>query len=149
MFITGYSDAKVAKDAVNKAGIHNYIEKPWDNEAVRLTVYEALKRKTERESEKLVNVDNVKEALAMLRKHQESISHTTKKENAPPPTIIFEFSSSAEFNTFSFEIQKFDDVNVVDVHMFENRYIITVSVSPYFYRGWKRLDFGVGKKNTV
>ncbi len=52
IIVTGYSDIEIIKEAINKAEIHYYIEKPWDNKNVRSIVYEALKRKTERDADK-------------------------------------------------------------------------------------------------
>ncbi len=40
--ITGYVDVDIAMEAMEKAEIHYYIQKPWDNEDLRLTVREAL-----------------------------------------------------------------------------------------------------------
>jgi YesN/AraC family two-component response regulator len=48
ILITAFSDLSVAKQAINKAEIHNYIEKPWDNDELKKTIFLALKRKGER-----------------------------------------------------------------------------------------------------
>ena len=44
ILITGYPSIDVAREAINKANVHYYIEKPWDNDELRHTVYEAMKR---------------------------------------------------------------------------------------------------------
>jgi CheY-like chemotaxis protein len=49
IIVTGYSDIEIIKEAINKAEIHYYIEKPWDNENVRSIVDEALKRRKKRD----------------------------------------------------------------------------------------------------
>lgn len=41
--ITGYSDLEIAMEALEKARIHYYIQKPWNNEELRLTVLEAMR----------------------------------------------------------------------------------------------------------
>ena len=41
--VTGYSDVEIAMEAMDKAKIHYYVQKPWNNDELRLTVYEALK----------------------------------------------------------------------------------------------------------
>ena len=41
--ITGYTDLDIALEAVDKARVHYYVQKPWDNEELRVTVREALK----------------------------------------------------------------------------------------------------------
>ncbi len=35
IIITGYSDLETAREAINQANVHNYIEKPWDNDSLR------------------------------------------------------------------------------------------------------------------
>ena len=42
--ITGYSDVDIAMQAMEEARIHYYVQKPWNNDELRLTVWEALKR---------------------------------------------------------------------------------------------------------
>jgi len=42
ILITGYTDIKIAKEAINKARIDYYMEKPWDNEGLREIISEAL-----------------------------------------------------------------------------------------------------------
>lgn len=134
ILITGYSDAKIAKDAINKAQVHNYIEKPWDNDELRLTVYEALKRKSEREAERLTTVDNAdsaKEALIMLKEFQDSLFNP--REIVPKQKMVFEFTFPTEFNKFSFEVKKMKNVFIEDVHIFEDKYILSLVVSPTSY----------------
>jgi DNA-binding NtrC family response regulator len=40
--ITGYSDVEIAVEAMEKAKVHYYVQKPWDNDELRFTVHEAL-----------------------------------------------------------------------------------------------------------
>ncbi|MFC1752531.1 response regulator [Thermoproteota archaeon] len=42
ILITGYSDANVAQEAINKHYAHNYIDKPWDNDELVSIVHTAL-----------------------------------------------------------------------------------------------------------
>lgn len=44
VLITGYSDVEIAMQAMERAKIHYYVQKPWNNENLRLTIYEAIKR---------------------------------------------------------------------------------------------------------
>jgi len=53
VLITGYSDAEIVKGAINKAEVHHYIEKPWENKNLRATIFEALKTKTGGEIEEI------------------------------------------------------------------------------------------------
>ena len=41
--ITGYSDVEIAMEAMEKAKVHYYVQKPWDNDELRFTVLEALR----------------------------------------------------------------------------------------------------------
>jgi two-component system probable response regulator PhcQ len=43
ILITGFSDVNVAREAMMKAQVLDYIEKPWDNTHLRATVLDALK----------------------------------------------------------------------------------------------------------
>ena len=45
MLITAYSEFQVAKEAINEAEVHSFIEKPWYNDELRNIIYKALKRK--------------------------------------------------------------------------------------------------------
>lgn len=42
LLITGYGDLDIAVEAMEEADIHYYLQKPWKNEDLRLTVREAL-----------------------------------------------------------------------------------------------------------
>jgi len=42
--ITGYTDLEIAMEALEKAKIHYYIQKPWNNEELRRTVMEAIRQ---------------------------------------------------------------------------------------------------------
>ena len=45
ILLTGYADKENAIKAVNKAGIYYYLEKPWDNEELLLTIQNGLEKK--------------------------------------------------------------------------------------------------------
>lgn len=45
--ITGYNDVEIAMQAMEQARIHYYVQKPWNNDELRLTVWEALKGKAQ------------------------------------------------------------------------------------------------------
>ncbi|MFH1100409.1 MAG: hypothetical protein V1726_00025, partial [Methanobacteriota archaeon] len=92
----------------------------------------ALKRKVERETMKKKEFDNVNEALGMVQHFREEILHTNPCDIllSEIPKIRCEFNSIREFNRFSFEIGKFGNVSIDDVYVFENKYIITISILP-------------------
>lgn len=44
ILLTGYADKANAIQAINEAGIYRYIEKPWDNEALKMTIRNGMER---------------------------------------------------------------------------------------------------------
>ncbi len=44
ILLTGYADKENAIAAINSVGIYKYIEKPWDNESLKLTIHNGLER---------------------------------------------------------------------------------------------------------
>jgi len=42
IMLSGYTELKSVVDAVNRAGIHKFLMKPWDDEQVRATILEAF-----------------------------------------------------------------------------------------------------------
>lgn len=44
ILLTGYADKENAIEAINTVGIYRYIEKPWDNEALKMTINNGLER---------------------------------------------------------------------------------------------------------
>ena len=46
ILLTGYADKENAIKAINNVGLYQYIEKPWDNEDLRLIVRNGLERTT-------------------------------------------------------------------------------------------------------
>lgn len=45
ILLTGYGDKQSAIRAINDVGIYQYLEKPWDNEAIRLIIRNAVERR--------------------------------------------------------------------------------------------------------
>jgi YesN/AraC family two-component response regulator len=174
ILITGYPSIEVVKDAINKANVHYYIEKPWDNDELKFTIYNVLKREQDiktiktpllnnikpsiirqllkepseksvfdnldpppkKEPEKdlgeIIGVDNANEALKLLAGFEKKISTYTSKRS-PKQTLMLEFTSVSEFNKFSFDIEKRENTRIKDVRIFENKYIISVSIYPSTY----------------
>lgn len=44
VLLTGYADKENAIRAINEAGLYQYLEKPWDNENLRLVIQNAIER---------------------------------------------------------------------------------------------------------
>ena len=129
ILITGYSDIHIAKEAINRAKVHTYIEKPWENDDLRLTVHEALKRKFGRETAKIQEVNKVKDAFNLLAEYQEKLT-AIPAEHISKQSIMLEFSSSTEFNKFSFALKNIKNLEIDDVQIFEDKLIITIDVKP-------------------
>jgi response regulator RpfG family c-di-GMP phosphodiesterase len=43
--LTAYADKENAIRAINEVGLFQYIEKPWDNEQLKITIRNGLERK--------------------------------------------------------------------------------------------------------
>ena len=125
-------DTDKAKEAIDSGIIHEYIENPWDSEEVKLTVCEKLKRKELRENEKRMDVNNVSEALKTVEHFQEKMVGDSR-ETIDKETLIFEFDSSSDFNKFSFELKRMKNIRILDVHVFENKYVVNVGLYPKSY----------------
>ena len=61
ILLTGYADKKNAIKAINEVGLFQYIEKPWDNDQLKLVIRNALANKSLIESlnEKLRDLDQM------------------------------------------------------------------------------------------
>jgi DNA-binding NtrC family response regulator len=44
ILLTGYADKQNAIRAINEAGLYYYLEKPWDNEHIKLIIRNAIER---------------------------------------------------------------------------------------------------------
>lgn len=44
ILLTGYADKESAIEAINTVGIYRYIEKPWDNEDLKINIHNGLER---------------------------------------------------------------------------------------------------------
>lgn len=141
ILITGYSEMDIARDAINRAEVHHYIEKPWDKDDLLSIVKSALQRKKERENRDILKIENVKKAFETLRsmkasfksissEHAGIVSLPTSKDGKH--RVVFEFPSSAEFNKFSSELKESEGIGaeIEDVQVFGTDYIVTVSISP-------------------
>ncbi len=146
ILITGYSDLRTAKDAINKAKVHHYLEKPADNEEIISTLYRELERLMERKSSEVFKVEKKDDAVRLIEDFRETFSSISrvhpgiislpgeKKEGRYQ--IIFEFDNPSEFNKFSFELKDNEELydkykaRIEDVQVFENRYLVTVSLKP-------------------
>jgi DNA-binding NtrC family response regulator len=45
VILTGYADKENAIKAINQVGLYQYVEKPWDNDDLRLIIRNGLEKK--------------------------------------------------------------------------------------------------------
>ncbi len=127
ILITGFSDIETAKEAINKAKVDSYVEKPWHNKELRTIVEQALVRKNERKLWAPQEVDNIKEALKIVKEAQNDMINKISTMGSKQ-VILLEFNSSAEFNKFSFEVRRLKNVAIDDMEIFENKYIVKLGI---------------------
>ena len=65
ILLTGYADKENAIKAINEVGLYQYIEKPWENEELKLVIQNGLERRflMERLEEKIKEVQHVQQNL--------------------------------------------------------------------------------------
>lgn len=122
----------LAEEAVEKGEIDGYIENPYNSQEVRITVFEKLNQRKILKKDKKVEVDGVFEALETLKNFQRDIS-SKSSSSTEKETFIFEFNSNLEFNKFSFELKRMKNVQILGVHIFEDKYVINVGLYPQSY----------------
>ena len=65
ILLTGYADKENAIKAINEVGLYQYIEKPWDNEDLKLVIQNGLERRflMEQLEAKIQEVQSVQQNL--------------------------------------------------------------------------------------
>lgn len=64
ILITGYADINIAMEAINKSEVHSYIEKPWEEEELKQSIFKAIDRiKSEGENNKQVPYSPLEQVL--------------------------------------------------------------------------------------
>ncbi len=130
IIITGYSDLDTARDAINEANVHNYIEKPWDNKALRDTINQTIVRKKQRDEKDLKKVQSAQEAIKTIIELQDQARSAEGPNKYYKQKTIFSFKSPADFNNFSFMLKGMGNVAIEDIQVFEDNYIVIVSIYP-------------------
>jgi cyclic di-GMP phosphodiesterase len=70
ILLTGYADKENAIKAINNVGLYQYIEKPWDNEDLRLIIRNGL--------EKTVLLKQLEEKIREVERAQHDLSEVQK-----------------------------------------------------------------------
>ncbi|WCP67820.1 response regulator [Vibrio tubiashii] len=79
--LTGYSDMESTVLAVNEGGIHSYIAKPWDNEALKLTLSKASEL-LELRRQKQVLTDELQSKNTQLNEWNDALEDKIKQRTA-------------------------------------------------------------------
>lgn len=69
ILLTGYADKRNAIRAINEAGLYQYLEKPWDNEALKMIIRNAAERARlfEELDRRMAELEEANEELAGFR----------------------------------------------------------------------------------
>src|SRR5215467_329500 len=70
ILLTGYADKENAIKAINNVGLYQYIEKPWDNEDLKLIIRNGLEKTTllQQLEEKIQEVERAQQELGRVQK---------------------------------------------------------------------------------
>ena len=65
ILLTGYADKENAIKAINEVGLYQYVEKPWDNNELKLIIQNGLERRflMEKLEQKITEVQQVQQNL--------------------------------------------------------------------------------------
>jgi len=65
ILLTGYADKENAIKAINEVGLYQYVEKPWDNDDLKLAIQNGLERRflMEKLESKIQEVQQVQQSL--------------------------------------------------------------------------------------
>jgi response regulator RpfG family c-di-GMP phosphodiesterase len=128
MLITAHTNVGAVLRAVNLAQVHGYIEKPFDAKDVNRRLHEALLRRQERLRRVFVDVSRIDEALKVVREFEEKVAKAPKQ--VVKVGLTFAFESAVDFNRFTFEVFQSKRSRIGDVHVYEGRYHVTVTLRP-------------------
>lgn len=70
ILLTGYADKENAIKAINDVGLYQYIEKPWENDDLRLIIRNGLEKRTllKRLEDKITEVNKAHDELMNVQK---------------------------------------------------------------------------------
>ena len=75
IILTGYADKENAIKAINEVGLFQYIEKPWDNEDLRIIIRNGLEKKQLMKHLQL-KIDEINKAYSELQSIQQEVLKT-------------------------------------------------------------------------
>jgi DNA-binding NtrC family response regulator len=131
MVFVGQENLDKAKRAYANTEITNYVINPLNSVEAMILIESALKRKTERENQEKLEFQNVTDAIKSIHQFQKELEKVDPESIInKKPKLMWEFKSPREFNKFSFEIKKMENCDIEDIYIFENKYILTVEITP-------------------
>lgn len=70
ILLTGYADVQNAIRAINEAGLYHYLEKPWDNDRLKLVIRNGVERSSlvNELDARITALENVNEELLEVRR---------------------------------------------------------------------------------
>lgn len=104
ILLTGYADKENAIKAINEVGIFQYIEKPWDNENLRLMIRNGISNRTLRQvlQEKILQLDSVLLEKDKLAQHNEMLKQELLlAQNVQRSMLPQDFPDSNGFTIFA------------------------------------------------
>ena len=81
ILLTGYADKENAIKAINEVGIYKYIEKPWDNEDLLISIRNGLER-SGLITELNKKIEELSEAKSQLEKYSHSLEEIVMQKTA-------------------------------------------------------------------
>lgn len=127
IILTGYADKENAINAINEVGLFQYIEKPWDNENLKLIIRNGLQNKSlsEQLEEKLRELDKIlmhrdelaerdskiKKELSLARRLQDNILPRTPVNNGNI-NILARYKPALEIGGDFFDIIHLEDERI-------------------------------------
>jgi PAS domain S-box-containing protein len=99
ILLTGYSDKENAIEAINSVGIYRYIEKPWDNEQLKIAIGNGLERARLLDGLR-TTIGQLTEAQEQLKKYntelEDLVEERTHNLRSAYQTMDSIFSNTAE-----------------------------------------------------
>ena len=131
ILLTGCSDLSIVKEAVNRAKIDRYLEKPWDINDLRENVCSILNEISEDQENQMISPRHLlpDEIVKQVKLSSKELRDNNKEE---PVKMMFEFNSTGDLNTFTKLAEDLKFLKIEKVDSFDNKYVISICVYPEY-----------------